>query len=52
MTTAKERYSQDKKAYDNRTPEEIQAANAAAAAAAAVRLVNTLHPHRVDALIR
>jgi len=37
MTTAKERYSQDKKAYDNRTPEEIQAANAAVAAAAAMK---------------
>ncbi|KAF8351078.1 hypothetical protein F5887DRAFT_935823 [Amanita rubescens] len=32
MADAKERYSQDKKAYDNRTAEEVEAANAAAAA--------------------
>lgn len=34
MASAKERYSADKKAYDNRTPEEVAAANAAAAVAA------------------
>ncbi|KAF8629588.1 hypothetical protein AX15_003335 [Amanita polypyramis BW_CC] len=39
MATAKERYSQDKKAYDNRTAEEVEAANAAASAAAANRKV-------------
>lgn len=32
MASAKERYSQDKKAYDNRTAEEVEAANVAAAA--------------------
>lgn len=32
MASAKERYSQDKKAYDNRTAEEVEAANAAVAA--------------------
>jgi len=37
VESAKERYSQDKKAYDNRTPEEVAAANAAIAEAAAVR---------------
>ena len=37
---AKAQYSEEKKAYDNRTPEEIQAANAAAAAALLVRLVS------------
>lgn len=36
MAIAKERYSADKKAYDNRSPEEVAAANAAAAAALAV----------------
>ncbi|EKM75740.1 hypothetical protein AGABI1DRAFT_116212 [Agaricus bisporus var. burnettii JB137-S8] len=34
---AKERYSQDKKAYDSRTPEEVAAANAAVAEAAAAK---------------
>ena len=33
MKTAKAQYSEEKKAYDNRTPEEVDAANAAAAAA-------------------
>ncbi|KAF8803922.1 HMG-box [Phlegmacium glaucopus] len=33
MKTAKAQYSEDKKAYDNRTPEQVDAANAAAAAA-------------------
>jgi len=36
VESAKERYSQDKKAYDNRSPEEVAAANAAVAEAAAV----------------
>lgn len=36
VESLKERYSQDKKAYDNRTPEEVAAANAAVAEAAAV----------------
>lgn len=46
MASAKERYSQDKKAYDSRSPEEVAAANAATAAAVAVRIVD-LHcdPH-------
>ena len=38
MKTAKAQYSEDKKAYDNRTPEQVDAANAAAAAATSVRL--------------
>ena len=33
---AKAQYSEDKKAYDNRTPEQVDAANAAAAAAISV----------------
>ena len=33
---AKVQYSEEKKAYDNRSPEEVEAANAAAAAALAV----------------
>ncbi|KAF5364228.1 hypothetical protein D9756_000904 [Leucocoprinus leucothites] len=37
VESAKERYSQDKKAYDNRTPEEVAAANAAVAEAAAAK---------------
>ena len=37
MKTAKAQYSEEKKAYDNRTLEEIDAANAAVAAAAFVR---------------
>lgn len=37
MREQKEVYSDEKKAYENRTPEEIEAANAAAAAAALVR---------------
>jgi hypothetical protein len=37
MKTAKAQYSEDKKAYDNRTPEQVDAANAAAAAATSVR---------------
>ncbi|KAF8659519.1 hypothetical protein AX16_001818 [Volvariella volvacea WC 439] len=37
MESAKERYSADKKAYDNRTPEEIAAANAAVAQLAAAK---------------
>ncbi|KAF9446741.1 HMG-box [Macrolepiota fuliginosa MF-IS2] len=37
VESAKERYSQDKKAYDNRTPEEVAAANAATAEAAAAK---------------
>jgi len=36
MKTAKAQYSEDKKAYDNRTPEQVDAANAAAAAAISV----------------
>lgn len=36
MKTAKAQYSEDKKAYDNRTPEQVDAANAAAAAATSV----------------
>jgi hypothetical protein len=40
MKMAKAQYSEEKKAYDNRTPEEIQAANAAAAAALLVRLAS------------
>jgi hypothetical protein len=36
VESAKERYSQDKKAYENRSPEEVAAANAAVAEAAAV----------------
>lgn len=38
MKTAKDQYTEEKKAYDNRTPQEIEAANAAAAAAASVSL--------------
>ena len=37
MKTAKAQYSEDKKAYDNRTPEQVDAANAAVAAAVSVR---------------
>jgi hypothetical protein len=37
MRDMKSQYSDDKKAYENRTPEEIEAANAATAAAALVR---------------
>jgi UDP-N-acetylmuramyl tripeptide synthase len=40
MKMAKAQYSEEKKAYDSRTPEEIQAANAAAAAALLVRLAS------------
>lgn len=36
MKNAKAQYSEEKKAYDNRTPAEIDAANAAAAEAQAV----------------
>ena len=44
---AKAQYSEEKKAYDNRTPEEIEAANEAAAAALLVRLAS-LAIHTVD----
>ena len=37
MKTAKAQYSEDKKAYDSRTPEQVDAANAAVAAAVSVR---------------
>jgi hypothetical protein len=37
MKTAKAQYSEDKKAYDNRTTEQVDAANAAVAAAVSVR---------------
>jgi hypothetical protein len=37
MKTAKAQYSEDKKAYDNRTTEQVDAANAATAAAVSVR---------------
>jgi len=37
MKTAKAQYSEDKKAYDNRTPEQVDAANAAAAAATSLK---------------
>lgn len=37
MKTAKAQYSEDKKAYDNRTPEQVDAANAAVAASVSVR---------------
>lgn len=39
MREAKAEYTDNKKAYENRTPEEIEAANAAAAAAALVRIL-------------
>jgi len=42
MKTAKAQYSEEKKAYDNRTPAEIEAANAAAEAARSVRRVHFL----------
>ena len=45
MKTAKAQYSEDKKAYDNRTPEQIDAANAAAAAAISVRTTLPLFNH-------
>jgi len=45
MKTAKAQYSEEKKAYDNRTPEEIEAANAAAAAALLVRFASSLVIH-------
>ena len=38
MADAKERYSQDKKAYDNRTAEEVEAANAAVAAVSIINI--------------
>lgn len=41
MADAKERYSQDKKAYDSRTAEEVEAANAATAAV--VRIIYIVH---------
>ncbi|KAF8164910.1 high mobility group box domain-containing protein [Crassisporium funariophilum] len=37
MKTAKAQYSEEKKAYDNRTPEEVDAANAAAAAVTSIK---------------
>ncbi|KAF9480835.1 HMG-box [Pholiota conissans] len=40
MKTAKAQYSAEKQAYDNRTPEEIEAANAAAAAAQSLKKAN------------
>jgi len=40
MKTAKAQYSEDKKAYDNRTPEQVDAANAAAAAAISLKKAN------------
>jgi hypothetical protein len=39
VASAKEQYSQEKKAYDSRSPEEVEAANAATAAALAVRVL-------------
>lgn len=36
MNIAKAQYSEEKKAYDNRTPEQVDAANAAVAAAVSV----------------
>ena len=47
MKMAKAQYSEEKKAYDNRTPEEIEAANAAAAAALLVRFASSLTIHSV-----
>ncbi|PPQ81072.1 hypothetical protein CVT25_014535 [Psilocybe cyanescens] len=41
MKTAKDQYTEEKKAYDNRTPQEIEAANAAAAAAASLKKANS-----------
>ncbi|KDR74519.1 hypothetical protein GALMADRAFT_227586 [Galerina marginata CBS 339.88] len=40
MKTAKAQYSEEKKAYDNRTPEEIESANVAAAAALKAKKAN------------
>lgn len=51
VESLKERYSQDKKAYDNRTPEEVAAANAAVAEAAAAKKSRTKKKKPIDTAI-